>query len=312
MEMYNPKPHSPWISLVILIGLAIAFTFGVQLLVLLTYLAMAGDFQSLMGGDLEVANQSLGFRYVLLASGTLGAFVLPAIMLQRIERRYFNYFPTETYNFTKLLLLSVLFLVCFNPIMAIVAEWNMQMTLPDLLSRLEEWMRHQEDEMAALTKGLVMTDSISILLLNILVIAVLPAIGEELFFRGALQGIVQRWFGNLHVAVWLTAIIFSAIHVQFFGFFPRLLLGAFFGYMIIWSRNIWIPIFAHFVNNAMVAIIAFIYTRQGKTYEQLMADTSYHFSLYFIGLVASVVVGWYFYSLSLQNKKTRTDGARMG
>lgn len=314
MEIHESQPNSPWVSLAILIGLAIAFAFGVQLLVLLVYLIVSGDVQVLMRGEdqlLDALNSSLPFKYILLASGTIGAFLFPPLVLQRIERRSFNYFPTEKHNFIKLFLLSGLFLICFSPIMAIVGEWNMQMKLPEASKDLEDWMRRQEDEMAALTKGIVMTDSLPILLMNILVIAILPAIGEELFFRGALQGIIKRWFGNPHVAIWLTAIIFSAIHVQFFGFFPRLLLGAFFGYMLIWTHNIWIPIFAHFVNNAMVAIIAFVYTKQGKTYEELMADNNYHFSLYFIGLVVSIVVGWYFYSLSLQNKKA-TNGTRLG
>lgn len=313
MEMYTPRPNSPWVSLAILIGLAVVFAFGAQLVTIFAYLMISGDTQSFLGGGLmlDSANQSLGFKYVLLASGTLGAFLFPAIFLQRIESRFFHYFPAEKYNFSKLLVLSGLFLICFNPIMAIIGEWNMQMTLPDSMTSLENWMRQQENEMADLTKGLVMTDSIPILLMNILVVAVLPAIGEEFFFRGALQGIVKRWLTNPHVAVWLTAVIFSAIHIQFFGFFPRLLLGAFFGYMLLWTQNIWIPVFAHFVNNAMVAIIAFVYTRQGKTYEQLMADSDYHLGLYFVGLVASVIVGWYFYSLSLQNKR-KTDGARLG
>lgn len=311
--MYAPKPNSPWVSLVILIGLALAFALGTQLVVLFAYVAILGDVQSIMGGEqmLDSMNQSPMFKYLLLASGTLGTFLFPAIVLQRIERRFFNYFPTESYNFTKLLLLSALFLFCFNPVMAIIGDWNMQMSLPESMSRLENWMRQQEDQMAALTKDLVMTDSVTILLMNILVVAVLPAIGEELFFRGALQGIVQRWLGHPHVAIWLTAIIFSAIHVQFFGFFPRLLLGAIFGYMLVWTQNIWIPIFAHFVNNSMVAVVAFVYTSQGKTYEDLMADSDYHFSLYFVGLLASVAVGWYFYSVSLQNKR-KSDGTRLG
>src|SRR5690606_26747624 len=116
---------------------------------------------------------------------------------------------------------------------------------------------------------------IPLLLLNIFVMALLPAIAEEFYFRGTLLHILNRVFRNDHLSVWLVAIIFSAIHLQFYGFFPRVLLGAFFGYMLIWTKNIWIPAFAHFVNNATVTVLAFVYARNGKTYEDLQSQENY-------------------------------------
>ena len=91
------------------------------------------------------------------------------------------------------------------------------------------------------------------LIFNIILIAIIPALGEELFFRGALQGVMKAWKGA-KLAIWITAIIFSAIHLQFYGFVPRMLLGAFFGYLLFWSENIWLPIIAHFVNNVLAVI----------------------------------------------------------
>src|SRR5690606_33227532 len=104
------------------------------------------------------------------------------------------------------------------------------------LENTENWMRSQEDQMKDLTKQLVMVDSIGKLMLNMLVMAVIPAIVEEYYFRGALQNILGRLFKNIHVAIWVTAIIFSAIHVQFYGFFPRMLLGLIFVYAFLWSK----------------------------------------------------------------------------
>jgi len=97
------------------------------------------------------------------------------------------------------------------------------------------------------------------LALNILIIAILPAFGEELIFRGVLQKILSDLFRNKHAAVWVTALFFSAVHLQFFGFLPRLILGLAFGYLYLWSGTLWLPIIAHFVNNAVPALGAFFY-----------------------------------------------------
>jgi hypothetical protein len=92
---------------------------------------------------------------------------------------------------------------------------------------------------------------------NIFLIALIPAFGEELFFRGAVQGIIQEKM-NVKFAIWITAIVFSAIHMQFYGFLPRMLLGAFFGYLLFWSENLWLPIAAHFTNNAVAIVFYYL------------------------------------------------------
>ena len=92
------------------------------------------------------------------------------------------------------------------------------------------------------------------LFFNLIVIAVAAGITEEFLFRGALQRIIEKWTYNHHIIIWSAAIIFSTFHMQFFGFLPRMLLGAYFGYLLYWTRNIWIPVFAHFVNNAIAVI----------------------------------------------------------
>jgi membrane protease YdiL (CAAX protease family) len=86
------------------------------------------------------------------------------------------------------------------------------------------------------------------------VVAVLPAIGEELLFRGIVQNELKALFGNPHVAIWFAGFLFSFVHFQFFGFFPRMLLGVVLGYLYHWSGNILIPMFLHFMNNAITLI----------------------------------------------------------
>ena len=107
--------------------------------------------------------------------------------------------------------------------MELISAWNLDMRLPEVLRSVEQWMRRQEDQMALLTEQLVMVTSTELLLVNLLVMAVIPAIAEEVYFRGAVQQIMTRLFAKEHIAIWITAIIFSAIHVQFYGFFPRMI-----------------------------------------------------------------------------------------
>ena len=83
-----------------------------------------------------------------------------------------------------------------------------------------------------------------------------------MLFRGALQRSLGRWSGNLHVAIWITAILFSAMHMQFYGFLPRLALGALFGYLLIWTGTLWVPILAHFINNAAAVVITFSFEKE--------------------------------------------------
>jgi len=92
---------------------------------------------------------------------------------------------------------------------------------------------------------------------NIFLIAILPALGEELFFRGAIIRVFQDWRG-FKTAIWITAFIFSAIHLQFYGFLPRLLMGAFFGYLLLWSENLWLPVTAHFINNVVAVVFYYL------------------------------------------------------
>lgn len=307
MQPLKSPNNSPGISLVILFGLVLLCSFSLQLIALLGYAALFTNEGDLLHNVQHTmafgSGSSTGFMYTMLATSSISTFLLPPIILQFIERNSaIEYLPMSGRTPALFYGLAVIFLITFSPALNLIGEWNRAMQLPESWNAVEEWMRLKEDEMALLTSNLVMSDSLSRLALNLLTIAVLPAIAEEFFFRGAIQNILGRWIANQHVVVWITAIVFSAIHVQFFGFFPRLLLGAIFGYMLLLTRNIWIPILAHFVNNATVVIVAFFYTKKGYTYQQLMTEDTYHLSLYFVSLIASVAVGWYFYRQSTKLK----------
>lgn len=241
------------------------------------------------------ANQAQNYyAYLVLGVSSAATFILPAYIFQRRNKGKML-FPRQNLTDWKMYALGILFLFAFAPCMSLISEWNANMRFPESWRDVEEWMRVKEDEMALLTERIVMTTAWDRLLLNIVVIAILPAVGEELFFRGVLQQIGTRIFKNEYLAVWIVALIFSAIHVQFYGFFPRLLLGVFFGYLVIWTRNIWTAVAAHFVNNSMVVLLAFYYARQGRNYTDFMEADSYSIIVYLGSFVFSIIIAFIIY-----------------
>ena len=148
--------------------------------------------------------------------------------------------------------LSILALLVSMPAMNLVVEWNNNLHLPESMAAIESQLRNMEDAAANTINTLMEGAGIGSLVVSILIIGVLAGFSEELFFRGAMQRIIMCTKVNGHVAVWLVAIIFSMLHFQFFGFVPRVLLGAYFGYLLWWSRSLWLPIFVHVFNNSVV------------------------------------------------------------
>jgi len=147
------------------------------------------------------------------------------------------------------------------PLVNFLVNWNQGIQFPSFLEGVEKWMRTAEDNAQRVTELMLQGESWSDLLWQLLVVAVMAGFGEELLFRGTLQSIVSSK-GRIHSAIWITAFIFSLIHMQFYGFIPRLLLGAWFGYLLLWSGSIWVPVAAHFANNAIS--IAFHYAEKNK------------------------------------------------
>lgn len=175
-----------------------------------------------------------------------------------------------------------------------VYEWNMQIELPAFMSGFETWARQMEDQMAAATESLTQMPGFSDFLLAFLVIAIIPGLGEELVFRGVLQNQLQRLAGNVHVGIWLSAFIFSAIHMQFYGFFPRLLLGAAFGYMYVFSgKRLLYPVLAHLFNNGF-SIVMLYASQQGWVDYDLSEPSAAPWYFALAGLAGFAGLMWVF------------------
>ena len=186
-------------------------------------------------------------------------FVLPAIATS-----FFIYSqPINTFGFKKKVSIKIFFLIFIVMLLSVPAlnfiiNWNAQVHLPDYLKDIEVIMRNMEDSAFETTKVMLNTSSFFGLLSGVLVIGVLTGFGEELFFRGTMQRVIASNGMNPHVAIWLSAILFSILHFQFFGFIPRMLLGAFFGYLFFWTGSIWCSVFAHALNNSIVVVVSFL------------------------------------------------------
>lgn len=153
------------------------------------------------------------------------------------------------------LLLAMLGMIASIPAMNALVKFNEQLILPESLSAIESWMRAAEEQAQESVGILLGQSTVGSLIVSLLIVGVLAGVSEELFFRGALQRIFMSGRMNVHVAIWLTAFVFSAFHLQFFGFLPRLLLGAYFGYLFYWSKSLWLPIVMHVFNNSMVVCV---------------------------------------------------------
>jgi hypothetical protein len=136
------------------------------------------------------------------------------------------------------------------------------------MKAVEDWMRTSENQAAQITSLFMNDKSYTGLFFNLIIIALLPAIGEEFLFRGVIQRLFKEMGSSIHVSIILTAILFSALHMQFFGFFPRFALGVLLGYMMYWSGSLRLPIIAHFVNNAMAVFFGWLSIRKGLPFDQ--------------------------------------------
>ena len=249
-------------------------SYGVQFLYLLLFLLtgllifslLAHGCAVLVWGDTSALTGKTQIHYYWLTQliGALGTWLLPALLFGFLATgTVYSYSKADKLPKMKPVLLVILLSVAILPVVAVLAYWNEQVHLPESMAGLEEVLHTMEDNSNKVLELLMSVQSIGVILVNILILGVLPAICEEFFFRGAMQPVFERWTGNKHAAVIITAFIFSAIHFQFFGFVPRFLIGVYLGYLFVWSRSIWLPVTAHFMHNSLYVIIYYYTTQNG-------------------------------------------------
>jgi len=219
----------------------------------------------------------------------IGLFIVPPIILGYLfygnikEYLYLN----KSFNPSSLILVLVLMFFA-GPFINFIGEINNSMVFPEWLAGVEQWMKDAEESAAEITEAFLNVKTIPALAFNIFMVAFLPAIGEELLFRGVIQRIFTTMTNNYHWGIWISAILFSALHMQFYGFVPRVFLGAIFGYMLVWSGSMWLPILGHFLNNAIAVIAMFLINNDmiSPKFEEIGSTSdSYYMAALSLGLI---------------------------
>lgn len=253
---------SPSLKIIVLILLVLVSLMFMMVLGLAIAIPIWGFdiFAQLNQMQLLQTDEMLAFSKYFQIVSHLGLFVVPCILFAFfVNRHVWSYLALLKNVKASHFVYALLVIVAILPFINWMAEWNAGLTLPEWLHGVEQWMKDSETNAKFITERFLSVDTIGGFLLNVFMIALLPAIGEEFLFRGILQRLFSEWFKNMHVAVLLSAFIFSAFHLQFYGFIPRMFLGILFGYMFIWSGSLWIPIFAHFINNVSITIAYYLF-----------------------------------------------------
>jgi membrane protease YdiL (CAAX protease family) len=213
-------------------------------------------------GDLSDPESIRVLKYFQVVQ-SIGLFIVPPVILAWLFHGKIAEYLNLKRNATSTSIFLVAILVFISlPLINFIGEWNMRMEFPEFLAGMERWMKNAEENAAELTEAFLTVETTGGLLFNLFMIAFLPAIGEELLFRGVIQRIFTNWTRNHHWGIWISAILFSALHIQFYGFVPRMLLGVLFGYLLVWSGSMWLPILAHFFNNGFAVVAMYLVDKE--------------------------------------------------
>lgn len=227
---------------------------GTRLLVLLVLMGVGLIFASVL--SILLIKQGL---LTLLTVQDLLAFIVPAIVAMAIfYRRPFHAMGLDRAPGWLSLVVIILFYIVSLPAMNWLVSFNEAMSLPSWMGGLESWMREAEDAAAEATQRILDINSVGMLAGSVFVVGFMAGLSEEMLFRGAMLRTMQDSRLGTHAVVWIVAILFSAFHMQFYGFIPRMVLGLWLGYLFVWTRNLWVPIIAHTLNNSTVVVFSYL------------------------------------------------------
>lgn len=265
--------------LVALFGFLFFFTIG-ELIKAVFFSGIEADISTQQGLMLMRISQILQ---------TTGLFLFPAILIPLFTSSSAIRFLGFNSTSTSIIFLSIAIMVLVIPGVNLIASLNAMIPMPS-------WMLDMEQAASRIMKAMLITDSLWLLMVNLVVVAVIPAIAEELFFRGLVQKYMIGWTGKSFWGILITAAIFSAIHMQFQGFIPRLLLGLLFGYLYVWSGSILAPIAAHFANNS-TAVFVYYLIGKGDIPSKLdtVGNASGAWQVGIFSLVVSGILLWVFW-----------------
>ena len=252
----TPFAKIVFVLMLLLTGLILALGIGILVAIPLFHVNLLTDVNFLSDFSNPVAMNLIKYLQIVQS---IGLFIVPPLLAGYFfEKTALGYLAMKK-NPGGLIFLLVLLLMFFSiPFISWLVSFNESMKLPSFLQGVEQWMEGSEEQAAQLTTAFLDVHTAGGFLLNILIVAILPAVGEELLFRGLLQKLFGEWFKNIHIAIIFTAFLFGVVHMQFYGLLPRMMLGVIFGYLFYWTGSLWVPVFAHFLNNATVVVASFL------------------------------------------------------
>lgn len=264
MTVNTYKRIHPSLQFLILIGLVI-------IIVAVGYLIGAGIIIILYDADvlmelaqLRLSNpDTVNALWILqVVSTTIPLLIAPVFFAYAIVKEPQEYLKPSFKFPWQLLLIVLCVMLISSPLIEFLSNLNQKMVLPSYLSSVQQWMREKEDQAQKLTAVLLQMKTIWNMISNVIIVGLFTAIVEEFMFRGCIQTIFTQWTRSSHAAIWITAILFSAFHMEFFGFLPRMMLGVVFGYLTVWSGSIWPAVWGHFINNGTAVVVTYLYQQK--------------------------------------------------
>lgn len=306
MKLTASRENPAASSLLIIIGLfLIGFLFVGSIVQVVTIMAVGASMSDILGSNGDFSKLPNAWLGMILGQGfgSFFGFIGTAWLYWKIIEKK----SWQDLNFEKIPTLAVfgmvvLIEIAFMGFNGWLQELNQGVSFPESLKGLEALLKGMEDKLAETTKFFTNFTSFWQFLLAFLVIAVIAGIGEELIFRGLIMRKLLLGTGNPHIAIWVSAFIFAAIHFQFYGILPRMMLGVLFGYFYLWTGNIWVPIFAHIFNNGLAVTIMYLHNI-GIVKTDLESMDDVPMSIVGFSLIATIGLMFLLKNYTLQKKE---------
>ena len=263
---------------------------GGKLLIFILLLIFGLAFSIVLGTIVTIINGSdlqdlKNLQITQIISGVVG-FLMPAVVYAMlVQEKPWNYLGFKKIPTWSLLGIVAMFTII--PFLSLVTDWNDSISFPESMSAIEEQMRSLQARSEEVIKLFIGQGS---LFSSLMIVALLAAVSEELLFRSVIQKGLIKLFKNAHVAIIVTAFVFSAFHGDFFGFFPRLILGIMLGYMFWLSGSIFPSMLMHFVNNATIVMLYYLSTRNFIDIDVEHFGSTSNVLMIFLSLIITVAI----------------------
>ncbi|TWR29810.1 CPBP family intramembrane metalloprotease [Mucilaginibacter pallidiroseus] len=250
--------------------------------------------------------------YVLQIVGTtLPIFIAPVVFACYIVKQPAEYLKT-TIKINWVLFVAAFFIMMISmPLIELSSNINQKMVLPEFLKGIEDWMKRSEVMARKVTDLLLKMDTVADMIKNLVLVGLLTAIVEEFMFRGVVQTLMMKMTKNLHAAVWITAILFSAFHMEFYGFLPRMIIGAILGYFAAWSGSVWPAVWGHFLNNGTAVVVTYLF--QHKMIKTSPDSTHvFNYGSYIFSLIIIIILLLVYKNLAQGKNSHDFNGEELG